>query len=195
MAREYKEQILMTSFSNMRIFTILFTSILIAALFPAATSGQTHTFTNKSVDYVIEFPSAKWRAISSSGIVPARTRKQFIYADRNSIRLLVRRKMVDADVTPSDMVRRRQTWDQYLAGYVLVKEESFTGRLSGAKFSYGYTQGGKPMIALVYYLEADNRTIYSLLFTGTRDELQGLLDEADSIARSFRLKKPRRVRN
>jgi hypothetical protein len=185
----------MTSFSNMRIFTILFTSILIAALFHTAASGQTHTFTNKSVDYVIEFPSAKWRALRSSGLVPARTRKEFIYADRNSVRLLVRRKMVDADVTPSDMIRRRQTWDQHLAGYVLVKEEDFTGQMSGTKFSYGYTQGGKPMIALVYYLEADNRTIYSLLFTGTRDELQSLLDQADSIARSFRLKKSRGVRN
>ena len=185
----------MTSFSNMRIFTILFTSILIAAIFHTAASGQTHTFTNKSVDYVIEFPSAKWRALRSSGLVPARTRKEFIYADRNSVRLLVRRKFVDADVTPADMVRRRQTWARRLAGYVLVSEESFTGRLSGAKFSYEYTRGGKPMLALVYYLEADNRTIYSLLFTGPRDELQGHLDRTDSIARSFRLKKSRDVRN
>jgi hypothetical protein len=78
---------------------------------------------------------------------------------------------------------------------VLVKEESFTGRLSCAKFSYEYTQGGQPMAALAYYLEADNRTIYSLLFTGTRDELQSLHNQADSIARSFRLKKSRRARN
>ena len=185
----------MTSFSNFRIFAILVTSILIAALFPAAANGRSRTFTNESVDYVIDFPSAEWRALRSSEIVPARTRKEFLYADGSGVRLLVRRKMVDADVTPADMVRRRQTWDQHLAGYVLVEEESFTGRLSGAKFSYEYTRGGKPMVALVYYLEADNRTIYSLLFTGPRDELQSHLDQTDSIARSFRLKKPRDVRN
>lgn len=178
----------MTSFSHLRIFTILFTSILVAALFSTPASGQTRTFTNQGVDYVIEFPSDRWRALNSSGIVPARTRKEFTYAGGSSVRLLVRKKLVDADVTPTDMVRRRQTWDRHLAGYVLVKEEDFTGRLSGAKFFYEYTQGGKPMIALVYYLEADNRTIYSLLFTGTRDELQGHMGQADSIARSFRLK-------
>lgn len=47
------------------------------------------------------------------------------------------------------------------------------------------------MTALVYYLEADNRTIYSLLFSGTRDEILRLLTQADSIARSFRLKSSR----
>jgi hypothetical protein len=78
--------------------------------------------------------------------------------------------------------------DQHLAGYVLSKEESFSGRLSGTKFSYEYTRGG-PMTAIIYYLEADNRTIYSLLFRGPRDDIQRLQDEADAIARSFRLKR------
>lgn len=182
----------MTALSYMRTFTILLTSILMAGLFVPATSSQTQTFTNKNVDYVIEFPSAKWRALRSSGIVPARTRKEFIYADGNNVRLLVRRKIVDADVTPSDMVRRRQQWDRSLAGYVLVKEEDFDGRLSGARFSYEYSKGGKIVSAIIYYLEADNRTIYSLLFTGPRDDLQSLGDQTDSIARSFRMKNSRR---
>lgn len=181
----------MISFSNVRILAILFTYVLIASLFPKVASGQGYTFTSKNVDYAIDFPSAKWRALRSSSIIPARTRKEFTYADGESLRLLVRKKMVDASVTTSDMVRRRQTWDQHLAGYVLVKEEDFNGRLSGSKFSYEYTQGGKPMTALVYYLEADNRTIYSLLFSGTRDEILRLLTQADSIARSFRLKSSR----
>lgn len=181
----------MISFCNVRILAILFTYVLIASLFPKVASGQGYTFTSKNVDYAIDFPSAKWRALRSSSIIPARTRKEFIYADGESLRLLVRKKMVDASVTTSDMVRRRQTWDQHLAGYVLVKDEDFNGRLSGSKFSYEYTQGGKPMTALVYYLEADNRTIYSLLFSGTRDEILRLLIQADSIARSFRLKSSR----
>ena len=97
--------------------------------------------------------------------------------------------VVDASTTPSDVVRRRQTWDRHLAGYVLTKEESFTGRLSGSKFAYEYTRGGKPMIALIYYLEADNRTIFSLLFRGPRAGMENLRNQADSIARSFRLKR------
>lgn len=182
----------MTTDAYMRSFTILFTSILIGTLFPTTTTSQTHTFTNKSVDYVIDFPSAKWRALRSSGIAPGRTRKEFIYADGNNVRLLVRRKLVDPDVTPSDMIRRRQRWDRHLAGYVLVKEEDFDGRLSGTRFSYEYSKGGKIMSARIYYLEADNRTIYSLLFTGPSDEISSLGNQTESIARSFRLKNTRR---
>ena len=112
-----------------------------------------------------------------------------MYADGGRVRLLVRKKLVDASTTPSDMVRRRQTWDRHLAGYVLIKEESFTGRLSGSKFAYEYTRGGKPMTALIYYLEADNRTIFSFLFRGPRDGMENLRNQADAIARSFRLKR------
>ena len=177
--------------SKVRVAKIIFASILIVALSPATASGQARTFTSKSVDYVIEFPSNKWRSLASSGIIPARTRKAFIYEDGGNVRLLVRRKLVDAHVTPADMVRRRQVWDQHLSGYVLKKEEPFDGRLSGAKFSYEYVQGGKVMSALIYYLEADNRTIYSLLFTGPSDELQSLGNQTDSIARSFRMKNSR----
>jgi hypothetical protein len=91
------------------------------------------------------------------------------------------------------MVRRRQNWDRHLSGYMLVKEESFAGQLSGSKFSYEYVKGGKIMVAVIYYLEADNRTIYSLLFTGPTDELKSLGNQTDSIARSFRLKNSRRA--
>lgn len=163
-----------------------------SAFSTTATSGQARTFTYKSVDYVIEFPSTRWRPLASSGIVSTRTRKEFIYADGDNVRLLIRRKLVDVDVTPSDMVRRRQRWDKQLSGYMLMNEESFAGQLSGAKFSYEYVQGGKIMFALVYYLEADNRTIYSLLFRGSRDALQSLGNQPDSIARTFRLKNIRR---
>lgn len=182
----------MISFSNKRILMLIFASITIATFSPLTANAQVHTFTNKNVNYVIEFPSPKWRALTSTGIVPARTRKEFIYADGDNVRLLVRRKLVDAAVTPSDMIRRRQYWDKRLSGYILLKEESFTGQLSGARFSYEYVQSGKIMNARIYYLEADNRTIYSLLFTGPRDELERLGDQTESIARSFRLKNVRR---
>ena len=84
-----------------------------------------------------------------------------------------------------------ETW----AGYVLIKEESFTGKLSGSKFAYEYTRGGKPMVALIDYLEADNRTIFSLLFRGPRNGMENLRNQADSIARSFRLKRSTPSRN
>ena len=180
-----------TSFHN-RLFAIALTSILIATFSLSTANGQASTFKNKSVDYVVEFPSAGWRGLPSSGIVPPRTRKAFRYADGN-VRLIVRRKLVHADITPSDMVRRRQRWAQHqLAGYVSGKEESFPGKLNGAKFSYEYVRGGKTIGALIYYLETDNRTIYSLLFSGLTDEIRSIGNQTDSIARSFRLKNSHR---
>lgn len=180
-----------TSFHN-RIFAIAFTSILIATFSLSTANGQARTFKDNSVDYVIEFPSTRWRALPSSGIVPPRTRKTFRYAD-GSVRLIVRRKLVHPDITASDMVRRRQRWAQHqLAGYVSGKEESFSGKLNGAQFSYEYVRGGKTISAVIYYLETDNRTIYSLLFRGPTEELRSIGNQTDSIARSFRLKNPLR---
>lgn len=40
----------------------------------------------------------------------------------------------------------------------------------------------------VYYLQVDARTIYTLHFTGARERLQPLLQEADLMARSFEMK-------
>jgi hypothetical protein len=54
--------------------------------------------------------------------------------------------------------------------------------------SYEYTSGGKAMAGLTYYLQADNRTIYTLRFTGLRNKLGVIRNQTDMIARSFRLK-------
>jgi hypothetical protein len=40
----------------------------------------------------------------------------------------------------------------------------------------------------IYYLQIDNRTIYTLRFTGLRDKLMRIRNQTDLIARSFRLK-------
>ena len=156
------------------------TSSLVAPILPSATRDQAYTFTNKSVDYVIEFPSSKWRVLPSSGIVSARTRTVVHVRGWRQGKVTRSQKVREPySTTPSDMVRRRQTWDRHLAGYVLTKEESFTGKLSGSKFAYEYTRGGKPMTALIYYLEADNRTIFSLLFREPRDGMENLRNQAD----------------
>ena len=44
------------------------------------------------------------------------------------------------------------------------------------------------MLGRVYYLQADNRTIYALRFTGLRDKLTRIRNQTDLIARSFKLK-------
>jgi hypothetical protein len=75
-----------------------------------------------------------------------------------------------------------------MTGYVDGKEEKFDGRLSGVVLSYEYTNAGKAMAGRTYYLRADNRTIYTLRFSGLRDKLRVIRNQTDQIARSFRLK-------
>ena len=45
-----------------------------------------------------------------------------------------------------------------------TKVEPFAGRLSGTKFTYEYSDGGRLMAGKVYYLQADKRDIYVLRF-------------------------------
>ena len=68
------------------------------------------------------------------------------------------------------------------------KEEAFNGRLDGVTVSYEFTRTGKVMLGRTYYLQADNRTIYALRFTGLRDKLSRIRNQTDLIARSFKLK-------
>jgi hypothetical protein len=44
------------------------------------------------------------------------------------------------------------------------------------------------MLGRIYYLQADNRTIYALRFTGLRDRLARIRNQTDLIGRSFKLK-------
>jgi len=44
------------------------------------------------------------------------------------------------------------------------------------------------MLGRTYYLQADNRTIYSLRFTGLRDKISRIRNQTDLIARTFKLK-------
>ena len=91
--------------------------------------------------------------------------------------------------SPADLVQRQQKSDRvYLRGYIKGKDESFEGRLSGAKYPYEYIRAGKPMAGLIYYLQADSRTIYRLEFTGPPKKLGDLSSQTDFIARSFRLR-------
>ncbi len=118
-----------------------------------------------------------------------RERAEFVYGDRMDGFLQVRKETVDAGTTPSDVAQRDQDQKlRYIPGFVQGKQEPFSGRLNGVTASYEFTRAGKPMIGRIYYLQADNRTIYTLRFTGLRDKLTRIRNQTDSIARSFKLK-------
>ena len=143
------------------------------------------TFTG--ADYTLELPSERWRTIQEPD--SQHEHAEFIYGDRNDGYLRVRKEVVEAGTTASDLSHRDQ--DQKLrfqTGYVDGKEEKFAGRLSGVTYGYEYTSAGKAMAGRIYYLQADNRTIYALRFTGLRDRLLQIRNQTDAIARSFHLK-------
>ena len=138
-------------------------------------------------EYLIELPSPVWKVITEPDA--AREHAEFVKGDRLEGYLQIRKEVVDAGTTPSDLARR--DLDQklrFLPGFVEGKEEKFSGRLSGVTVSYEFIKTAKPMTGRIYYLQADNRTIYALRFSGLRDRLPRIRNQTDLIARSFKLK-------
>lgn len=145
------------------------------------------TFTTDSVEYSLDLPSEEWRAISEPDA--AHDHAEFVFGDRLDGYLRIRKEVVDAGMTPSDLARR--DLDQklrFLPGFVEGKQERFSGRLNGVTVSYEFIKTAKPMMGRTYYLQADNRTIYALRFSGLRDKLGRIRNHTDFISRSFRIK-------
>jgi hypothetical protein len=145
------------------------------------------SYTNDQIDYTIELPSPMWRVISEPDA--AHEHAEFVNGDRLDGYLQIRKEVVDAGTTPSDLARRDMDQKlRFLPGFVEGKEEPFKGRLNGVTVSYEFVKTAKPMMGRIYYLQADNRTIYALRFTGLRDKLARIRNQTDLIARSFKLK-------
>jgi hypothetical protein len=137
--------------------------------------------------YTIELPSPVWKVITEPDA--AHEHAEFVNGDRLEGYLQIRKEVVDAGTTPEDLARR--DLDQklrFLPGFVEGKEEKFAGRLSGVTVSYEFIKTAKPMMGRIYYLQADNRTIYSLRFSGLRDRLARIRNQTDLIARSLKMK-------
>ena len=163
------------------IFALMLSSVSVLAL------AQSQTFTSDNVDYTLELPSPTWRVVQEADSVHQHT--EFIYGDRNDGHLKIRKEVVDEGTTAEDLARRDQEQKlRFIPGYVDGKQERFAGRLNGVTISYEFTSGGKAMAGRTYYLQADNRTIYTLRFTALRDKLSRIRNQTDAIARSFQTK-------
>ncbi len=162
--------------------------ILSGLLSPFTVAGQTQRYTVATGQYVLDLPSAQWRAIVVSG---ADYPRDFRFSDDNgAVRLRIRREIVkNESVSTTDVAERQRRVDRSARrGYVTGTVESFKGALSGTKYSYEYVSAGKPIATVIYYLRVTNRAIYRLEFTGSPKMLLDLADQTESIARSFRLK-------
>jgi len=170
----------------MRRLKIFSACVFLLTLSAVAVAAQ-ELYTNDQIEYALELPSSTWRVVTRPD--GALQRAEFVYGDRSDGLLRIRKEVVDAGVTPSEMGRRDHDLKlRFKPGYVEGKEENFPGRLKGVISAYEYTGGGKPMAGRVYYLQADNRTIYVLHFEGARDKLLRIRSQTDAMARSFHLK-------
>jgi len=164
---------------------LMFSLVLISLLAQAVTAQQ--AYTHDKVEYTFDIPSATWRAILEPDA--AHENPEFVYGDRLDGYLTIRKEVVEAGVTPAELARRDQDLKlRFLPGFVEGKQENFNGRLDGVTISYEYVRTGKTMLGRTYYLQADNRTIYALRFTGLRDKLSRIRNQTDLIARTFKLK-------
>ena len=152
--------------------------------------AQNKTFTRDNIEYALDLPSPLWRAVTR---VDVHEHFEFINGDDYSNGYLrLRKKLVAPGTRAENIFAEDEKWElRRLPGYVACssgKGADFTGQLSGTVFSYEYLDGGNAMEGRVYYLQVDNRTFYVLHFTVASQKLQGLREQMDSIARSFRLK-------
>ena len=169
-----------------RLITYL-TCIAFCVLSASIARAQTSVFSSSKVEYTIELPTPTWKVISEPDAVHEHL--EFVNGDRLEGYLQIRKEVVDAGTSASDLARRDQDQKlQFLPGFVTGKEEKFAGRLSGVTISYEFIKTGKPMLGRIYYLQVDNRTIYALRFSGLRDKLARIRNQTDQIARSFKLK-------
>jgi hypothetical protein len=165
---------------------ILVFALVLAGLIAPVTFAQ-QLYSHEKVDYTFELPSATWKSILEPDA--AHEHPEFVFGDRLDGFLQIRKEVVEAGTTPSEVARRDQDLKlRFLPGFVEGKEEKFDGRLDGVTMSYEFVRTGKPMLGRTYYLQADNRTIYALRFTGLRDKLSRIRNQTDLIARTFKTK-------
>jgi len=155
-------------------------------LLSATVFGQ-QLYSNDKVEYTFELPSPNWKVILEPDA--AHEHPEFVFGDRLDGYMTVRKEVVEAGTSPSQLAQR--DLDQklrFLPGFVEGKEDPFNGRLDGVTVSYEFTRTGKVMLGRTYYLQADNRTIFAIRFTGLRDKLARIRNQTDLIARTFKLK-------
>jgi hypothetical protein len=161
-------------------------SLVLVTLLAQAVSAQ-QAYTHEKVEYTFDLPSQTWRAIVEPDA--AHENPEFVYGDRLDGYLTIRKEVVEAGTTASQLAQRDADLKlRFLPGFVQGKEENFNGRLDGVTMSYEYVRTGKTMLGRTYYLQVDNRTIYALRFTGLRDKLSRIRNQTDIIARTFKVK-------
>ncbi len=167
--------------------TTVFYAICVAAVLALSGFGQDDGFSDPNVDYTFGLPDARWKmTIKPSATSP---NVEYVYGDRVDGHLEVRKLTVAKGTILSDVIHGDEEQKlQFKPGFVAGKEERFAGRLTGTVYNFEYVASGRSMSGRYYFLRANDTTVYVLRFAGRKDSLRVILNQTDSIARTFAVK-------
>jgi hypothetical protein len=126
-----------------------------------------------------------WRAVTYSDAV-GRQKTEFVYRDRSEGLLKISREALNGSL--AETVRQEEeNLKIYRPGFQRAASEAFGGgALSGSRFSFFTTEGGRQLAHTFYYLE-DKNAVWVLRFSGKRGSLDTNRNLTDQMARSFKL--------
>lgn len=173
-----------------RPFIFAFSLLILTAVFAADGLAQ-EVFEDPDGKYSMSLPAGWLGIVNKDGL--GRNEVNIVYKVRENGALKVRRiEDVDAKMEvmeyankdESDRIRFNPKYDK-----IGLEKFVMTGGKSGALLVYDYhTTSGQPFTGRIYYLRADEKTIYALQFTGRKNILGTLRSHTDAIARSFKAK-------
>lgn len=172
-------------------FYSLIVSLLVLSAPVVFAQSATEAFEDPDGKYVLNLPTGWLGIVNTDGL--GRKDVNIVYRVRENGALKVRRVDLEAAVEPVEYAAQdEQNRIRFTSpGYDRLSLEKFLlgGSQSGALLSYDYKNAsGQLFTGRVYYLRADEKTIYVLQFTGRRNILSTLRSHTDAIARSFKAK-------
>lgn len=154
----------------------------------AAPSGE--VFEDPEGKYVLTLPAGWLAIVNEDGL--GRKEVNIVYRVRENGALKVRRVDDVAAIEVMDYAAKDEGERvRFNPGYDKIALEKFLlgGSKNGALLAYDYKNtAGQPFTGRIYYLRADDKTIYVLQFTGRKNTLGVLRSQTDTIARSFKAK-------
>jgi hypothetical protein len=167
-------------------FSFLLSAVL-GLFFAVSGFAQTAKFSDANVEYAFDLPNATWKILSKPSATSPNV--EYVYGDRSSGYLEVRKLTVKSDDLMSEIIVNEEASLKFMQGYVAGKEENFAGNLKGTVFNFEFIRSGRNMSGRFYFLKANPTTVYVLRFTAQKEKLITIRNQTDSIARSFELKK------
>ena len=165
-------------------------AVLLAAAFcllPTLSAFGQDTFGDPNAEYTFSIPDDKWKVTGKP--TAALSNMDMVWGDRADGAMEVRKLTVPRDQTITQLMHgSEENKYSFLRGFVSGKDETFSGKLRGGVFNFEYVAAGKVMAGRNYYLRANDTTVYLLKFSGPKDNIRSLRNQADTMARTFGIK-------